>query len=197
MSDVRRKSLREGIEELWDRQMTTSEIRAKRGLATVKRNDELAYMPDPEDQQLTLPTLHNSVRTMITMRNAPGKQPRKDSKTGTHEKKKSLRRQEQLHELYVNAQHFIVTEKQLNDEIEKVFGSDDFPIRFNNGNSVWSLHGTPQTTKDMVAADRAGQNHVVDTGGQKRMKTIAEALTGGKMSDGQGARDWKANYDGR
>lgn len=169
--------------ELKDRQEKTHDFLGKSSGLKQMRNRRAATAPAPLDEILTDPTIHQSARLLISTGNAPGPKDLTESKVPKHEAKKSRARREALHNLYVNAQHFIVNEQQLNEEIDTVFGNDETPLRWNGANSVWALPDKPRTTSEMLSVEQKGNRTVADEGAYKRMKQIAEELTGGKMSE--------------
>jgi hypothetical protein len=196
LSSVRRQTLREGITELWTRREKTHDVLSKRSGLKQLRNRKAATAPAPLDEILTNPTIHPTARLLIATGNAPGPTQNKKSKYPALQKARSNERKEALHNLYVNAQHFIVNEQQLNANIDEVFGSDEYPLRWNlTGNSVWALQDKPPTVGDMVSADRSGGGTVVDEGGYERLKKIGEVLTGGRGSDIGGVRDEGKKWD--
>jgi hypothetical protein len=182
MSMLRRQTLREGLSEIWSRsQRRGDEMGRASGLKQL-RNRRAASAPPPLDETLTTPSLHPSARLLLATGNAPGPVPKTPSKFPQHQQRRSLARRAALHNLYINAQSFIVTEAQLNAEIEKVFGTDEAPVRWNQSNGVWGLEGRPRTVGDMLNLERKGDGKVVDEGGMGRMRRVVETLTGGRGS---------------
>jgi hypothetical protein len=157
---------------------------------------ELAvYKDKPEDERLTLPSVVEALKT----RQAgpvpdPNRQTRiaeKLARVEAREAQKEEERQEALHVLYMNAREFITTEKQLTEEIERVFSPAQLqPLpgqpRSTAPGSIWD-HGRPRTIREMlrdgvldlkkpsVRADEVGRVAA------ERVTRIAEELTGGKM----------------
>lgn len=99
-------------------------------------------------------------------------------------------RRNSLHTLYVNAGDFITTGAHLEKVIDKVF--DDNSIFSNDskkGLNIWNL-GLPETVQELLAkANKSGKQTALESAEghagvtRKRMKRIAEELTGGKMED--------------
>ena len=181
MSDIRRQNLRQGITELHDRKKRDTMTMARRSAAKMAMHMKKSTAPDPIDEVLTSQSLHSSVKEMLRTSNAPGRTQKNSRTFVAHQKAKSQERKAQLHKLYVHAQNFIVSEKQLNNELDRVFGSDDYPIRWNGtGNSVWALEAGPMTTQRMLRLSDKEVNATDDTISQKRMRRLSEELTGGK-----------------
>jgi hypothetical protein len=81
----------------------------------------------------------------------------------------------------MNARNFIITEEQLKAEIERVFSAKYNPAWQNDreaGENIWNL-GKPQTVASMLNTRQSEVKHWDLV--QKRVKKIAEALTGGKI----------------
>jgi hypothetical protein len=178
--------LREGISEIWARKERTEEVQGRKSGLKVLRNKKAASAPAPLDETLTTPSLHPSVHLLLATNNAAGPSPTKPSKYPEIQEQKSAARKEALHNLYVNAQHFIVNEAQLNDELEKVFGTDENPVRWGETNGVWGLMEKPRTASEMLGIQRKGAGAEVDVSGAGRMKRIGDVLTGGA-----GSRLWE------
>jgi hypothetical protein len=98
-------------------------------------------------------------------------------------------RKSRLHDLYVNAREFIVEEQQLDEAIEKAFGTEEAPVGWDTrgnmglrsegkeGLSPW--HGPmPEGVGDMLQKLKGGEGVGL---AKERVKKVAEALTGGKM----------------
>jgi len=105
-------------------------------------------------------------------------------------KAKEIAREEQrrdaLHTLYMHAREFIVTEKQLDDEIEAIF--TDTPHGDNDmRTNIWEAIRAPITVQEMLSEVNRTEKEALNfhrNGAMKagtRMKRIAEELTGGKM----------------
>lgn len=95
-------------------------------------------------------------------------------------------RQSRLHDLYTNAREFIVNEEQLDDAIEKAFGSEEMPVRWHvggqtsptgTGASPWE-GGIPEGVSERLQKLRGGEGVGL---AKERVKKVAEVLTGGKM----------------
>ncbi len=106
---------------------------------------------------------------------------------------RQVERQEKLHTLYVHAGHFITTEKQLDEVVDKVFDNTrQFSSDARPGLNIWNL-GYPESVNELLS--KANMNPgtqkamEVAEGSQpvmrERMKRLSEELTGGKMEGGR------------
>jgi hypothetical protein len=190
MADTRRSNLRESLIELrtrhFDRERRISRISERK----TQTNQARMLAPQREDERLTSPTVIAAVRKLQT-----GAVPDPEREQRVAEKKervaaKEAAREEQrkdaLHTLYMHAREFIVTEQELNAEIEKIFISTPFRNHPTSTN-IWDAYNAPETIQDMLLTVNNTQKTAVAyhagpaaiTG--KRLKKIAEELTGGKM----------------
>lgn len=87
----------------------------------------------------------------------------------------------------MNARHFITTEEQLEQKVEEIFTETPHGVDNMNQN-IWQVH-MPPSMKSLLATANDKNNKAIKFGGGpaattlKRMKRIAEELTGGKMED--------------
>ncbi|KAF2436971.1 hypothetical protein EJ08DRAFT_601805 [Tothia fuscella] len=188
MADSRRANLKEGVRELLQRKAETDREMNNHSQNKSQRHEILSTQPPRQDESLTTPTLHNSVRRILE------KDPTLNTPTQTglnkhakREAKKSEERKDKLHTLYTHARKFIVTEEDMNAALEKAFGTDERPIYWGaDGNSIWATDKEPMGTQDMLNRDRwVEQQQSVsvheETVAQKRMRRIAEEFTGGRI----------------
>jgi hypothetical protein len=98
-------------------------------------------------------------------------------------------RASRLHNLYINAREFIVEESQLDEAIEKAFGTEEEPLGWDNrGNVGKRSEGNeglskfagplPEGTGDRLRKLHGGEGVGL---AKERVKRVAEELTGGKM----------------
>merc|ERR1711977_325717 len=152
--------------------------------------EKALHAPQREDERLTNPTITQMNRTLQS-----GPVPDPDRAARVAEKKarveaialaKEEQRRNALHTLYMNARSFITTEEELDAEIEKIFVEDPHASGNLNDN-IWSVKGAPPSVLTMLSAVNNTQKKAIDfhrgpaalTG--RRMKKIAEELTGGTM----------------
>ncbi|KUJ18821.1 uncharacterized protein LY89DRAFT_683688 [Mollisia scopiformis] len=190
MAATRRTNLREGLVELHKRKRKEDAIIAGRSRARSEAREARLYAPQREDDRLTNPTITAANSTLQT-----GHLPDPDRAARIAEKaarveaiatEKEEARRDALHTLYMHARSFITTEEQLDQRIEAIF--TDTPFEHNNRNdNIWEVAGAPHTVQDMLSEINKTEKSAVQyhsgpsqiTG--KRMKKIAEELTGGKM----------------
>lgn len=189
MAATRRTNLREGLVELHKRKKTEEFRIAKISEARSIAREARLSAPQREDERLTNPTITLANSTLQT-----GHLPDPDREVRIAEMaarvqaiqvEKEEARRDALHTLYMHARDFITTEAQLDQRIEAIF--TDTPFRHNDQtDNIWQI-ARPDTVRDMLDTVNKTQKHAVDyfagpavvTG--KRMKRIAEELTGGKM----------------
>jgi len=148
--------------------------------------------PQREDERLTNPTIIAAMSQLqVGAVPDPGREERiaeKKARVAAIEAAKAEARKDALHTLYMHARDFIVTEEQLNKEVDEIFVQNPFP-NAPLKTSIWDAHHAPQTVQDMLMEVNNTQKKAVDyhkgpahiTG--QRLKRIAEELTGGKMED--------------
>jgi hypothetical protein len=188
MAESRRANLKQGVRELLERKEVQERIQNIHSTNRRERHERLTNKPEREDERLTNPSLHNSVRRILAgpITYPPPAYP-KPNKYLIQQTKKSAERKDALHTLYTHARNFIVTEEALNEALDKAFGTDENPIMWNHdGNSIWST-GDPASLRDMLDRDKALNVRVrtdlgeVESVAQKRMRRIAEEFTGGRI----------------
>ncbi|TKA62999.1 hypothetical protein B0A49_08886 [Cryomyces minteri] len=194
MAASRRKNLREGIVELTVRKEQTDKFLAQRGARRQAERQALIERKEREDEELTNPSI---TRVMKMLHKGvlpdPGRAERLEdmrAKVAQKEQGKVEDRQDALHTLYMQARDFITNEAQLNEAVERVFGTAEAPVTFGTqyggGESIWNT-GKPDTVQDMLnKANKTGGSSMEQNEGytsltQKRVKRIAEQLTGGKI----------------
>jgi len=186
MAESRRRNLSEGIKELVIRQKKVHDAMEHKGAIRRKHHERQASKLVRPDEALTTPSLSNSVRTVLANKNAKIGAKYTDSRPHRRrEEYKVADRRDQLHTLYIHARNFITTEEALDAALEKTFGTDDAPVKWNRmGVSVWALEEGPATVQSMLSPAKRTNIHAKEdatTVLQQRMKEIAETLTGGKI----------------
>ncbi|KMU84239.1 hypothetical protein CIHG_02025 [Coccidioides immitis H538.4] len=166
----------------WKRRMAAVLARSK---ARQAQNRQVLNQPSREDERLTSATI---VQAMVSKKNPILPDPNAEARlakslanVAMKQQLKSEERMDAIHSLYMNARDFIITEEQLNEEIERVFPAGDNPEWMNDqraGENVWNL-GPPPTVSSLVHR-KDDENSRWDLV-QDRTKKIAEALTGGKI----------------
>ncbi|KZF26269.1 hypothetical protein L228DRAFT_264688 [Xylona heveae TC161] len=191
-AELRRRNLREGLLELSHRKINTDNIVAARSAAKQADHQRLINEPEREDERLTNPSILVSMKQQkIGMLPDPNRESRIVDKTLKLQERQAAKEQERkdrLHTLYTQAREFITTEAQLNEAIDRTFV--EYPEEFTSdgglGENIWN-RGSPETVQQMLnEINRTGSNaikHYTGVGDitQKRVRRIAEELTGGRL----------------
>ncbi|KAI9831114.1 MAG: hypothetical protein M1819_005202 [Sarea resinae] len=193
MAATRRRNLREGLVELHHRKKQMDRAMAGRSAYRRAEHERLVHAPEREDERLTRPTVTEAMKQFNTgIVPDPDREARIAQKLERYramQEAKANERRDALHTLYTQAGSFITTQDQLNAAIEKTFV--DNPEEFGNdigvgGENIWN-RGPPETVQQMLSeANKSGNNALRHHTGsadltQKRIKKIAEELTGGKV----------------
>lgn len=200
MAEMRRRNLREGLGAIKSRKESENRRLTERGVRRQQERHERLMAPEREDERLTTPSHGLDLKTLLHGRlQDPDRESRlrlmRENTAFTAEQKRE-QRLDALNTLYLNARSFITTPSALDTAVAKAFGTNERPVTFGDRNhpSVWAL-GKPPTIQDMlVSADRDGRAKKTDLEGgdsnvtARRMKVLAEGLTGGKMGEADAAR---------
>lgn len=193
MSESRRQNLREGLKALRARTNSTNRRRTEYTAQRQADREELLHRPEREDERLTAPS--HGLDLAKLMHGAPPDPNReqrlqtKAANVAARDAIKSARRRDQLHNLYMQARSFIVTPEQLDKAVDEAFGSNDSPVSFQSGASMWN-YGKPDSLQDMLnRANQVGGRGALESASRgssvqsERMRRLAEELTGGKMDE--------------
>ncbi|EDU49790.1 hypothetical protein Ptr902_09873 [Pyrenophora tritici-repentis] len=191
LAEKRREALKEGVKELHERKVTSeAEYLAKiQAIGATRR--ELAMAPRREVDILTETSVAKGIRDFLT----DSLPPRPDiSKARSRAYQRRMARVQEmrasrLHDLYTNAREFIVDEQQLEEAIDKAFGSEEQPIGWDNrGNMGLRANGQdglspwagpiPEGVVELLQKLKGGEGVGL---ARERVKKLAEELTGGKM----------------
>ncbi|KAM5472043.1 hypothetical protein MferCBS49748_001491 [Microsporum ferrugineum] len=185
MADVRRKHLREGLLELHERKKNAHRRMVARSNAKENRRTQILNQLEREDKRLTAATTVSTMKPVkCKVLPNPGAAERLAQSTAKVKETQAAKREDMvnsIHELYLNAQTFIVNEKQLNAEIDRVFPIDNNPDWANGsrtGENIWNL-GPPPTMA--VLGNQTKDELTKWETVQRRTKKLAEELTGGKI----------------
>ncbi|RPA83966.1 hypothetical protein BJ508DRAFT_413003 [Ascobolus immersus RN42] len=175
MAESRRKNLREGLIELHERYVWHQQKREARSRERREQREALLHAAEKDDVRLTLPTLLSTDALIKQDLYKIAQKNRLEDKKTIYEAKqaqKARERQKMLHELYVNARDFIVTEEQLDAAIEKEFAQ-----------TFSGQMGTVTDPREMLqrTAD-AGRQYVADTG-KPASAEVGEAIMGGAVPE--------------
>ncbi|CAA9965154.1 hypothetical protein PTMSG1_08513 [Pyrenophora teres f. maculata] len=191
LAEKRREALKEGVKELHERKVTSeAEYMAKiQAIGATRR--ALAMAPRREVDILTETSVAKGIRDFLT----DSLPPRPDiSKARSRAYQRRMARVQQvrasrLHDLYTKAREFIVDEQQLDEAIEKAFGSEEQPIGWDRrGNMGMRVDGhdglspwegpMPEGVAELLQKLKGGEGVGM---AKERVKKLAEELTGGKM----------------
>lgn len=192
LAESRKQALREGVKQLHKRKIKTEvkHLARIRKLGAQKRT--LAMAPPRTVDVLTQTSISKSIRDFLHDKLPPASSGRNVRRRKLAYAKRIAKqdavRRERLHDLYTNAREFIITEEQLDEAIEKAFGSEENPVRWDNrgnaltkdkaqGMSPWE-GSIPEGVADKLQKLKGGEGVGLAT---ERVRKVAEALTGGKM----------------
>jgi hypothetical protein len=193
LADKRREALQEGVKQLHSRKVASEAAHLAKVQANYADRRERAMAPPREVDVLTQTSVSKGIRDFLA-----GTLPASSRTQNIARRRKAYERrmarvqavrQSRLHDLYVNARQFIVEEAQLDEAIEKTFGTEEAPMGWNNagnmglrsegheGLSPWQGY-MPEGVGDMLEKLKGGEGVGL---AKERVKKVAEALTGGKM----------------
>jgi hypothetical protein len=193
LAETRRAALKDGVTQLHARKVETEAEFLSKIQASYADRRARASAPPREVDVLTQTSVQKGIRDFLASELPV---PSRTAHVGTRRKAYQARmakvqavRTSRLHDLYVNAREFLVEEQQLDEAIEKAFGTEEAPIGWDNrgnmglrsegkeGLSPW--HGPmPEGVGDMLQKLKGGEGVGL---AKERVKKVAEALTGGKM----------------
>ncbi|KAF8251732.1 hypothetical protein K440DRAFT_39688 [Wilcoxina mikolae CBS 423.85] len=189
MAEKRRQNLREGLRELKQRK---EDLEKKRKDVLKKRNAErdiALQQAEAEDVRLTLPSVLSTMRLESKGLPDPRREERLKEMAERREqilKEKVEERQQLVHELYMNASNFILTEAELDKAIEEGFKESDMEPEFGRY--------LPATVREMLSRnERVGFGSPEDLGAV--VLDVGGALTGGKMPASRNYMATKHLYD--
>jgi len=196
MTEVRKKNLREGLNELYKRKEVMSRRIAQRSENKQQERERLIGQAEREDARLTNVStpmaMLDGIATKASKEHTIAVLQQKERNVEKHTTKKREERRDALHTLYMNARSFITTEEQLLAEIDKEFSPSKWSSKYSGildgkERNIW-FEGEPQTVAEMllVHGARPRKDSLNDISrkvekDQERMKRIAETLSGGKM----------------
>lgn len=186
MAEMRRQNLREGLRKLYKRKQVAEEKMVERSMESQARRERILQQPVPEDERLTRPSVVQAMQPQAHVALAdPNREARlvlMQARLESKKAQKDAQRQEYLQSLYMNARTFIVSEEQLNAEIDRAFPEGENEAWRNDhqrGENIWNL-GTPPTVQSMVNKSRKSETARWDVM-QDRVKKLGEQITGGKL----------------
>lgn len=192
LADARKEALKEGVKELHARKVTSEAQHLERIQKSGELRTKLAMAPRRDVDMLTETSVSKGVRDFLSD-SLPTANKNVEARRRAYQRKQAAQqavRESRLHDLYVNARTFIVSEEQLDAAIEDTFGTDENPIGWNykgasgpraegsfDGLSPWA-GPMPEGVGDMMHKLRGGEGVGLAT---ERVQKLAEKLTGGKM----------------
>lgn len=187
---ARRRNLREGIAELYNRKQLMDHEVATRSAAKQARNQRLLYAPARDDEHFTATSIPQIIQPSIHRGLPdPNREERVAAMRQRTQAQLAAKREERLntlHTLYMNARDFITTEAELEKLVDQVFDDQEqFSTTFAIGENIWNL-GQPETVKQLLGFQKGPKTAVDRSEGygpvtRDRLNRIAEELTGGKM----------------
>ncbi|KAI2622384.1 hypothetical protein GGR54DRAFT_598344 [Hypoxylon sp. NC1633] len=191
----RRQNMREGVVGLYARKKAFDAIRSKTQTAAQAVNRAAAAAPEREVDRLTRGSVNaNTLQTAVLP--DPQRFERAQASLARtqilHATRSEVRR-DAIQELYMRARSFIVDEKELEAEVDKLFAEDYWSkTKTATGfvvQNVWDMNGRPmsvadrlrdvsRTSSDMTKAQQTEQTRTL-----KRQQQVAEELTGGKLEE--------------
>jgi len=192
MAATRRKNLREGLVELGHRKQKTDRAVAARSAYKKAEHERLIHAAERDDERLTNPSITAAMKQFqsgnVPDPDRPTRIAEKAARIQAKQAAKEEERRDALHTLYTRARDFITTESQLNATIDRVFVEhpEEFTNEGGSGDNIWN-RGPPETVQQMLnETNKTGNNAIKHYTGfgdvtQKRVRRIAEELTGGKF----------------
>ncbi|KAI5853552.1 hypothetical protein BZA05DRAFT_336714 [Tricharina praecox] len=178
MATKRRSNLREGLHEIKERKEHYEEKRATAFKARSVLRDQALEKALRNDVRLTLPSVLSTTRLQEKGLPDPRREERLREMSARRKqilKERSAERQSMVHELYMSAGDFILTEAQLDKAIDEKFKDMDLKIG--------SPATRPPTVREMlVQKDRIskGEGLNIDDSDNVILE-VGGALTGGRM----------------
>ncbi|KAH8169151.1 hypothetical protein LIA77_11277 [Sarocladium implicatum] len=194
MASQRRENLEESLQTLWTRSEERHRKQATRTSANFLKNKRAMNAPEREDDRITRSTVLDSLMD-TSVKPDPDRFARAErgiQNVAQMQAKKRDERRDALMDLYMKASDFIVHEKDLKAEIERVFAEDVFRKKATSRNSigaadnVWDVDGSPTTIGDMVLDAMGTSKRPLEASTTEfersamRTKRIAEEFTGGR-----------------
>ncbi|KAF3918255.1 hypothetical protein ABW21_db0200891 [Orbilia brochopaga] len=182
MAESRRRNIRDGLLELHAQSSQREGRIAARSDAKQALRNALLAQDDPELVQLTTPSVISALRTKHKLTD-PGRAERLAASRQRYiaaEGAKLLERRNELHELYIRAHEFIVSESQLDELINRKFDPTflaEHPLV------------APPDSRQVLVRDSSDEFSAVYFREENILKKMRDALTGGSMRSGRSADD--------
>ncbi|KAH8899196.1 hypothetical protein GQ53DRAFT_741297 [Thozetella sp. PMI_491] len=185
MAEVRRKSLAEGIEGLWERKHTFDLERRRRSQIKFQFNRRAARRPDALDEMLSHSTVLGATSTVTKVALDPNRFQVAEEARQAHAEKmaqKSEARQDALARLYMASADFIVDEAELETKVNDIFDNPKYlNTALDKTESQWGFGPPINITQLRKMMEDTGLDSKKSTLATNRQKQLAEELMGGKM----------------
>lgn len=190
MAENRRENLRSGLKGLWTRKEKKEQRDSKIGAEKHRAHMKAGLAPERVDDFLTRSTIRAETLQTEVLPDPQRFEKAEASRRLTQQKEAERKeaRRDAIMELYMNARDFIVDEKHLEAEVDRMFSENYW--RDPAKDSAWEEWGTQSGIFDMVgrvvrdSPGNAMEQYTADySRNMKRQKRTAEELTGGKMAD--------------
>ncbi|KAH9892211.1 hypothetical protein F4778DRAFT_751265 [Xylariomycetidae sp. FL2044] len=194
MAASRRENMRSGVRDLWLRKQRADRIRLTRQKAKFEFNRAAAMAPEREDERLTRSSISAATLRTTVIRDPLRFEHALESRARTSaiEDAKSEARRDAIHELYMNARSFIVSEAELEGEVDRLFAENYWKSMGTSGSgqrtrNIWDLKGDPLTVAEMLNDVQRNTSKSLksleseETKTHKMQQRVAEELAGGKM----------------
>ncbi|OTA57446.1 hypothetical protein K449DRAFT_386350 [Hypoxylon sp. EC38] len=194
MAASRRENMREGVRALYSRKQSFEKRRLERQTARLVANRAAMLAPEREDERLTRASINAGTLQTAVLPDPQRMERALESRARTEflSAQKSEARRDAIQELYMKARSFIVSEKELEAEVDKLFAPDYWKKQGVSASgfavsNIWDLDGKPPTVADMLNdVSRTSSGFMKNAESEKtrtlkRQKEVAEELTGGKL----------------
>ncbi|KAF6830969.1 hypothetical protein CPLU01_07022 [Colletotrichum plurivorum] len=194
MAESRRENLEAALQGLYQRKQQRVEATTAASARRLRDHQRAANAPERQDDVLTRSSIISTLAKTQTVQADPLRYERaaeSKARTAAIAQQKSEARQDALMEMYINASEFIVSEEELESEVDRLFAEDYWKRQgksmAHDSDNAWDVWGQPPTLQNMmdemlrkresaINFQQSEQDRTV-----KRQKVIAEELTGGKM----------------
>ncbi|KAK6347183.1 hypothetical protein TWF696_007259 [Orbilia brochopaga] len=174
MAESRRRNIRDGLLELHEQSRKRESHVAARSEAKQIKRAALLAQDEPELAQLTTPSVLSALRTKHKLTD-PTRAERLAASRQRYiaaEEAKLLERRNELHELYIRAHDFIVSESQLDEVINR---------KFNLAAMAENPPMFPPDSRQILLRDASDEFAAVYYREEIILKKMRDALTGGSM----------------
>ncbi|POS80610.1 hypothetical protein DHEL01_v200992 [Diaporthe helianthi] len=196
LAESRRKALEAGIDKLWARKNMREGRAKKRAESHRLRNLAAANAPEGLDDVFTRGTVTQATLETKVIRDPMYKEKQLESqeRTAAAQRARSDARKDAIQRLYVQAGSFIVSENQLAQRVDKIFGDNHFTGNWRGklkSENVWDAYGPPTPVRALFANLKGTSKKAVESYSEAgvqftthRQKIVAGELTGAAVSAG-------------